>query len=247
MFVNIKTKGFVLKERDFGEADKVFTIFTQDFGKINVTGKAIRKITAKLRSGIEIFSVSDIEFVEGKKKTLTDAVLLTQHKNVTRIPEKFVLGKKIGKVLDAFIKGPEHDHEIFNLIIDIFDKLDKLQVLGFELQVLFIYFIWNFFTVLGYAPELSSCAHCHNKLNENELYFSNKEGGVICKNCSTVKKEFKKIDVSVIKILRIILKKDWDMLVKLKIKSENLKILKEISKNYYLYLLSSHSFSKKFV
>ena len=76
MFLNYRTKGFIFKKEDRGEADQLFTIYTKDFGKLEILGKAIRKISSKLRSGAETFYLSEIEFIQGKTyKTLTDAIL----------------------------------------------------------------------------------------------------------------------------------------------------------------------------
>lgn len=77
MFVHHRTKAIVLKKVDRKEADQLFTLYTEDFGKLTVLGRAIRKISSKLRSGIEIFYLSEIEFIQGKAyKILTDAVLI---------------------------------------------------------------------------------------------------------------------------------------------------------------------------
>ncbi len=63
MAVHYRTQGFVLKKTDLWEADQVFSIYTQDFGKLKVLGKAIRKIKSKLRSGAELFYLSETEFI----------------------------------------------------------------------------------------------------------------------------------------------------------------------------------------
>ncbi|OGZ80202.1 MAG: DNA repair protein RecO [Candidatus Staskawiczbacteria bacterium RIFOXYB2_FULL_32_9] len=293
MALQYKTKGFIYKKRDRGEADRIFTVFTYDFGKINVWAKSIRKINSKLKSGIDIFYLSDIEFVQGKKRTLTDAVLINKFTEITKTPEKFIIAKKVAKLLDDFVKGEQHDHEIFNLINETFEKLNQLscrrhcdgiaipeaiQSKGtnsrlprspnelahndgkIRSQLLYLSFAWNFFAILGYKPQIINCAHCHSKLNEKELYFSNKDGGVICKNCyvpNTLDSRFSPhfageagrgndivINSDIIKILRIIFKNDWEILLKLKINLETQKQLNQISKNYYLYLLSNHKFSK---
>ena len=69
-----RTQGYVIKKTGLREADQLFTIYTEDYGKIDVLGRGIRKITSKLRSGIDLFCFSEIEFVQGKAyKTLTDA------------------------------------------------------------------------------------------------------------------------------------------------------------------------------
>jgi DNA repair protein RecO (recombination protein O) len=245
MVSQYKTQVFVYKKKDRGEADRTFTCFSEDFGKIDIYAKAIRKINSKLKSGIDIFYLSDIEFVQGKKKTLIEAILINKFPEIIKTPEKFIIAKKIAKLLDNFIKGEQHDYEIFNLLKETFEKLNNLLNYKPEkLQLIYLSFVWNFFAVLGYTPQLSNCAHCHNKLDEKKIYFSNKDGGTICQNCAKINKESKIVASEIIKILRIIIKNDWNMLLKLRIDIITQKELNNISKNYYLYLLASHSFKK---
>lgn len=234
-----KTQAFVFKKEDRSEADRVFSVFTQDLGRVDVFGKGIRKISSKLRGGVEIFSFSDIEFVQGKRiKTLTDAVFLQKHNNVTEDPEKFLVAHSISNVLEHFIRGQELDKRIWDFLTDIFLKLDDIKTNN---KFLYYYFFWNFMEILGHMPELSCCAVCRQTLKPEVLYFSNKDGGIICKNCFATKKEGVKILTDAVKIARLIFKKDWDLLVKLKIAPMAKKSLKEISDNYYHYLVGNYS------
>ena len=44
---------------------------------------------------------------------------------------------------------------------------------------------WRIVSVVGFTPELSSCALCHVPLRENEdTTFSHSAGGVVCPACS---------------------------------------------------------------
>ncbi len=242
MVVHYRTKGFVFKKEDRSESDRTFSVFTKDFGRIEIFGKAIRKITSKLRGNIEIFYLSEIEFIQGQnRKTLTDSLLIEKFKNISQTPEKLENAYRIANVLDNFIKGEEKDERIWHLIMNILQKLDNPQSIINNQELLYYYFIWNFISVLGYGPETSICAVCGQKLNPYSLYFSNKEGGVICKSCFIFKRDAIKIKSDIVKILRLILKKDWSILSKLKIEISSKRLLKEISDNYYLYLLHSHS------
>ncbi len=238
MSVNYRTRGFVFKKEDRLESDRVFTVFTHDFGKVEVFAKAIRKIASKLKGGIEIFSLSEIEFIQGKnRKTLIDAILIEKFNNIIEVPEKIEIINKISGMLDSFIKGQEPDENIWNLIIDFSEKLNNTKLSVNNQPLVYYYFIWNFISVLGYEPELSKCAVCSQKLNPYNLYFSNKEGGVICGLCFQSNKNAKKINSDMIKTLRLILKKDWQTLCKLKIDLYSQKLLKEISEDYYHYLM----------
>ena len=275
MAIRYKTRAFVFKKNNINESDRVFSVFTDNFGRLDIFAKAIRKTASKLRSGIDIFFMSEIEFIQGKsKKTLTDAVIIEKFDNITQDLEKFKIANRIGEILDNFIKGEEKDENIFNLINETFIKLNNYQfsfdasgriprrVLS-NYQLLYYYFLWNVLSLLGYRPEVEKCASCHEKLIPYNISFSSKEGGIICKKCLTsgfkqkiypvksapqsgaVSREagqFNRVNSDIVKILRIILSKDWQTLSKLKIEPSSQKLFEEISEGYYLYILSSHSF-----
>ena len=52
----IKTEGVIIKEREMGENDKLYSIYSEKFGKIEILGKAIRKPKAKLRGGFQVLN-----------------------------------------------------------------------------------------------------------------------------------------------------------------------------------------------
>jgi DNA repair protein RecO (recombination protein O) len=241
MAVHYRTQGFVFKKEDKLEADRMFTVFTKDFGKIEVFAKAIRKITSKLRGGIEIFSLSELSFIQGKnKKTLTDTILLDALGDAHTNIEELGIMHKISTVLDSFIKGEERDEKIWNLILDIFNT-SRLMAPITNNDLRYYYFFWNFISLLGYKPELYLCAMCRQKLEANNLYFSDKEGGVLCQRCHEASKESKKINSDMVKILRLILNGGWQVLSKLKIESASMDLLEKISDDYYLYLESPNA------
>ena len=203
MFVHYRTQGFIFKKEDRGEADLLFTFYTKDFGKIEVLGKAIRKISSKLKSGAEIFYLSEIEFVQGKiYKTLTDAILIKKLTNIRTDLKRLRVAYKISETLDDLVKEQEFDSRIWRLLKEVFEKLDNWQNEKSP-EIIHYYFFWNLASLLGYQPELKP--------------------GLVCG---------KQIDADIAKILKIIIKKDWQVLSRIKITSLHLRLLKNISQWY---------------
>jgi DNA repair protein RecO (recombination protein O) len=237
MAIKYKTRAIIFKKEERNESDRDFLVFTDDFGRLDIHAKAIRKITSKLRGGIDIFSLSEIEFVQGRnQKTLTDAVTIKKFKNILGDFNKLKIVFQIADVLDNFIKGEEKDKETFNLLSEVFNRLDdsllKIKNDGLAYQ----YFLWNFVSLQGYKSEVNNCASCRLKLSPYAVYFSGKEGGIVCGDCANKREaegaEFCiKINSDVVKILRLIFKKDWDMISKLKIGQTSQKILSDLSEN----------------
>jgi len=229
MAIQYKTRAFVFKKSDRNESDQTFSVFTDDFGKLNIFAKAIRKSTSKLRKDFDLFYLSEIEFIQGKSvKTLTDAVKIKKFDEIVLNRQKLSVANQIADTLDDFIKGQERDDNIFNLVEGCFNKLDDKSSSIKNYQLAFQYFFWNFISLRGYKIEVNSCAVCKKKLDPYNIYFSCREGGIICKNCLAVDKSARKINSDAAKILRLIFKKDWQTIIKLKVELLSENILKEI-------------------
>ena len=247
MFTHYKTQGFILKKVNRGESDRLFTIFTKDFGKLELLARAERKIKSKLRAGLELFYLSEVEFIQGKAhKTLTDAILISNFQNLRKDLKKLAIAYKIADLLDNLVKGEESDPKIWNLLSEVFERLNNweakmissssspsLSAEARKLKIVYYYFLWNLLSVLGYQLELYNCSLCQKEITPEKIFFSPKEGGLICQNCKTAIKTVKEINANTVKIIRILLKKEWSILKKLKVEDEDWNNLKEIS-NYYL-------------
>lgn len=237
-FTHYRTQGFFLKEEERGEANRLFTIFTKDFGKLKIFGKAIRKIKSKLRSSTELFSLSEIEFIQGKThKTLTDAVLTDKFKNIKESPEKLKTAFQITKTMDSFLGEEERDDEIWQLLKETLQRLNNYSLQSANYSLVYHYFFWNLISISGYKPELYYCSVCQKKLVPQNLYFSSREGGIICGTCfqkmdKKMRDLFLEININVVKILRIITEKNWDILKRLKIEREDMENLDTLLKNF---------------
>ena len=190
-----RTNGFIIKRTDRGEADRFLTIYTKDYGKLKILGKAIRKINSKLRSGAEIFYLSDIEFIQGKThKTLTDAIIIDNFPGIRKDLGKLKIAYQISELLDDLIAGEEKDERIWQLFCETFEKFNTLEIRNSNLEILYYYFFWNLVSFLGYRPELKPGSVGREKVNPD-----------------------------IAKIIKIILKKDWSILSRLK-KCSNLSL-----------------------
>ena len=204
MAVHYRTQSFFIKKTDRGEDSRLFTVYTKNFGKVKILGRAIRKIRSKLKSGAEIFCLSEIEFIQGKThKTLTDAIPIENFSVIRKDLKKLKIIHQIFGVLDDLISKEEKDDEIWRLLSEIFEKLNNPQFKINHLPLLYYYFFWNFVSILGYKPEFHDC---------------------------TINKA--KVDGDIIKIIKVILKKDWPILSRLKITPLHQRLLKIVSEWY---------------
>ena len=206
MAIHYRTQGVFLKKNDRGEADQLFTIYTKDFGKLGILGKAIRKIKSKLRGGAELFYLSEIEFIQGKiHKTLTDAILIENFSNIRKDLKKLKIAYQIVEVLDNLVAKEEKDEKAWQLLKEALEKLNSLKKMPtvHTQEIIYYYFFWNLISILGYQPEFHNCSLLGKKIN-----------------------------CDIIKILKVILKKDWQILSRLKFEPSHQKLFKNISEWY---------------
>lgn len=246
-FIHYRSLGIFLTKEEKGEADQLFTIFTENFGRLEILAKGIRKITSKLRPGVELFSLSEIEFIQGKNyKTLTDAILIEKFKNIKKDFQKLTLLYKIGEIVSFLTNQDEKDEKVWSLLKETFDKLNNPLFSFSQTNLIYFFFFWNLISFLGYKPELYFCLGCQKRLFPETLWFFPQEGGIFCwsclKNFSLDKKsKFKEIEVEVIKILRIFNNKDWKILHRLRIEENDLRGLENFFSSYYSFLKEEFS------
>lgn len=193
-----------MKKSARGEADEILTVYAKDFGKLKVLGKAIKKITSKLRGGADLFYLSEIEFIQGKtRKTLTDAILIENFKNIRRDLLRLKIAYRIAELLDDLISKEEKDGKIWELVNEVLEKLNNPKLLVADCRLLYYYFFWHLVSILGYQPKISGCSI-----------------------------QAKEVNCDIIKILKVILEKDWRILSRLRLEPGHLRLFKNISEWY---------------
>jgi len=238
-----KTKAVVLREVPVGEADKFFELFSENFGKIIVLGKGIRKIKAKLKGGLQIPNFISLEFVKGRNFYIaTEAKPLEEFKENWSSLKKYRASLYICWLLSKTLQPEERDEKIWELLID---SLFIIKNDIFYLPLAIRFFEWNLISFLGFTPELYRCSSCQARLQpRNKFYFSARQGGVICEKCFSKKKEKKSIEISedIIKILRLFIMQDKEILKRLKINVSQERDLRKISKFYLENILEEKIF-----
>jgi len=123
------TQGIVLSRINYGEADRILTILTRDYGKVSLIAKGTRREKSKLAGGIELFSISEISFIEGKSDmgTLTSARLNNQYNSFFNDLNKIEFGYNCLKLINKYTTT-ETGVEYFHLLRQLFEALDNRKL-----------------------------------------------------------------------------------------------------------------------
>lgn len=112
-----KTKAYVLKRTNFGEADRILNLITPE-GKVSAIARGARKEKSKLAGGIEIFSLVELNLHLGKSDlaVVTGAKLINYYDNILKDYGRTELA---GRVLKTINRLAEHsDNPDYFKIVD---------------------------------------------------------------------------------------------------------------------------------
>jgi len=178
----IRTEALVLKQFDLGEADKIITFYTKDYGKVRAVGKGVRKSRSSM-SGIVLpfnynqmtfYQTASLDRINQVKNIFTFAKL---REDLTKMAYASFMAELIEKV------GLENDpnQALFSLLLSSFHQLLKADdhfgfiELTFKVRLL---------AILGLKPELDKCISCKKELLcYKKNIFDIEHGGLICKEC----------------------------------------------------------------
>lgn len=149
----IVVDGIVLTRLNFGEADKIITIITPDHGKVSLIARGVRKIKSKLAGGIELFSVSTITYIAGKKNisTLASTRLQIHYSHIVEDIDRTMIGYEVLKMIH---KATEEVCEpgYYELLLKTFISLNDKHV---NPQLVVSWFMAQLLQLLGHRPNTS--------------------------------------------------------------------------------------------
>ncbi len=101
-----QTEAFVLDERVFGEANKVYSLLTPDLGLVTATAQGVRLLKSKLRFNLSNYSHVRVVLVRGKETwRLIGAEKTGEFESVYQNSSKLKFAAKIFSLLRRFIQG----------------------------------------------------------------------------------------------------------------------------------------------
>ncbi len=143
--------GIVLSRINFGEADRIVTMLSPDFGKLHLIAKGVRRERSKLAGGIELFSISTITFIKGRKDidTLISTRLIKHYRNIVSDLNRVQLGYDLIKLLNKATED-SLSADYFELLKNAFQALDS----SISEKLISIWFYAQLLRLDGHSPNL---------------------------------------------------------------------------------------------
>ncbi len=115
----------VLKRINYGETDKIVTLFTREHGKISAIAKGVRRTTSRKAPHIEPFVLTKVYLTNGKgMPILTQAETQETFSKLKSDLEKTKDIFYLGEIIDRLTTEDEPNEDIFNHFIYTLKELE---------------------------------------------------------------------------------------------------------------------------
>jgi DNA repair protein RecO (recombination protein O) len=196
-----KTAAIVLRHRKLGEADKILTLFTPNYGKLDAVAKGVRRPTSKLAGHVEPLTYSALLLAKGRELDIvTQAETLEPLTPLREDLERVGRGLYAAELVDRFTPDRQESYPIFRLLLETLRRLATRD----DLDLVLRYFEMQLLHELGYRPQLDRCVACEAELEPTDNFWSAASGGVLCLACGANEPLSRALSLSALKVLRLL-------------------------------------------
>jgi len=155
-----KTEGVILKRSNYGEADRILTIYTKHYGKIRAMAKGVRKITSRKGGNLELFNHCVLFLAKGRNlDIITEAQVVKSFSRLGDDLEKAASAFYLVELVDQLTPDGQVNRQVFDLLVGALDGLrptinrfeesptrpdnQQLTINNFEIELLRLLGFWS--------------------------------------------------------------------------------------------------------
>jgi DNA repair protein RecO (recombination protein O) len=239
-----RTEAIVLRRSDFGEADRLLTVFTPDRGKLRLVAKGARKPSSRKSGHVELFSHGLFLVAVGRELDIvTQAETLEPFLPLREDLLRTTYAYYVAELADAFTAERDENRAIFDLLKDAFGWVCTAG----ELALVARYYELHLLGLAGYQPQLFVCGGCQVRLQPVVNYLSAADGGVFCPKCGYDKVGMREISLNALKVLRFLQTREWETCRLLRLSPASHAEIERAMNHYITYHLERNLKSVSFI
>ncbi len=232
---SFRVTAVVLRHTDWGEADRLVTLFSRELGKLRAVAKGARRIRSRKAGHLEPFTQVTLQLARGR-----DLPIVTQAETLAAylpIRDNLLLTGYAAYTLElldrsTYEEGSESE-AIFRLLTETLGRIAAeshpwLAVRYYEMRLL---------DHLGFRPQLFRCANCQREILPEGQFFSPLAGGAVCPRCGLGLPGLWPISVEALKYLRHFQRSSYAEARRANPEADTQRELETLMQGYFTYLL----------
>jgi len=145
----LKVEGIIIKRKNYGESDRIVSMFTREFGKYTFVAKGVRKITSHRSAHIELLNHSKITLYKSYAyPILTEASVVDDFSVIKNDLTNVGFAYHICELVEGLCAEGQENEEIFMLLKGVLLDLPKTKnkaslIHNFEITLLTLLGFWR--------------------------------------------------------------------------------------------------------
>jgi DNA repair protein RecO (recombination protein O) len=188
-----KTRGIVIRGRQLGEADRIFTLFTLERGKLDAVAKGVRRPRSHLAGRLEFGNECAFGMHRGRSlDVIVSADIVSAYWTKLVEPERFAVASVAAELVDAFCEPDLALPEVYALFSGMLGAVATSQ----EPRALLPRFSLRLLELLGLAPPANDCVRCASPLRDSPAWLDAEAGGFIDAACRERWRDLPELDAA---------------------------------------------------
>lgn len=196
-----KTEAIVLRQRKLGEADRILTLFTPAYGKLDAKAKGVRKTTSRMSGHLQPLNRCMVQLARGRTmEVVAGCETLESFQPLRDDLGRLSRALYAAELADRFLPERVENIPTYRLLLDTLRRLQGTADVDLALR----HYEMKLLERSGFRPELGRCLGCQQALQPVQNFFSPVAGGTYCASCGAGAAGSRALSVNGLKVLRLL-------------------------------------------
>ena len=241
-----RTEAIILNRQDFGEADRLLTLFTPRHGKLRAIAKGARKPTTRKSGHVALFARTDMLLHRGRDlMIISQAEMVEGYQPLREDLNRTAYTNYIVELLDRFTT--DEDGAESAVLFALLDATLRQLCADADLRLVARYYEMRLLDLVGFRPELTHCVLNGEPITAQDQYFSAGQGGVVCPDCGEAAGNLPTIGMKTLHVLRVLQREPWRRIAALDLPGPVHAEMERVMLGYLVHLLEKRLQSVAFI
>jgi DNA repair protein RecO (recombination protein O) len=218
-----KAEGIVVRTTDYGEANKILTVYTREAGKISIMARGAKKSKSRFTAVSQLFTYGYFLYQIGSGMgSLQQGDLMNSFRPIREDLTKTAYAVYLAELLDRLTEDKEPNGYLFDMLLHALKWMEE----GKDPDIITRLFEMKMLYVAGCRPEFHACMNCGAV--DAAFFVSIQEGGLICKSCHRDDSSLLAVSPGTVKILRLLTHIHMPQLGNVRVKPETKQQLRHV-------------------
>ena len=179
----IRTRGVILRSQKWGDADRIVTVYSQNYGKIRGVARGARRMKTRFGGVLEPFGLVDLTLFQKTPEALgqiSQIDLVMSYSSIREDLTVMTAAARMVKMVDSITVDRDPNPSMFAALVYGLESLSPEK----DVALITLLFQIHVLGHTGFRPQFDCCTECGKSAQHHiPQWFSPQLGGMVCQEC----------------------------------------------------------------